>query len=298
MDMKDVKQVGVVGCGTMGATIVAAVAMRYPVIVKEVNQELVERGLKNVSQCFPALVRKNVITEVQKEVAASQISMTTDLTDLKDCQVIIDAVPDVLELKISNFAALNEICPAETVFTTTSSLVSITALAAGSGRPDRVIGTHYNNPAHLMDLVEVAPAVQTSLETVDFILKFLREGLGKTPIKCKDAPGYIVNFLFFPFLIHAVHALERGLGTVEEIDTSIRLGLGHRMGPFELMDMFGLDACKWGFEAIYGQLRDERYATPSTLVKLCEAGFLGRKTGKGWYTYDRQGKKTGMTKIG
>jgi len=297
MKIEEVKRIGIVGCGTMGATIVAAVAMKYPVVVKEINKELADKGFKSVSQCFPALVRRNVITEVQKEVAISQIRMTTDIKDLKDCQVIIDAVPDVFELKISNFADLNKICPSDTVFTTTSSLVSITALAAGSGRPDRMIGTHYNNPAHLMDLVEVAPAVQTSQETIGFIMNFLKEGLGKTPIKCKDSPGYIVNFLFFPFLVHAINALERGLGTVEEIDTAIRLGLGHRMGPFELMDMFGLDACKWGFEAIYGQLQDQRYATPSTLVKLCEAGYFGRKTGKGWYIYDEQGKKIGVTKI-
>jgi 3-hydroxybutyryl-CoA dehydrogenase len=297
MEVKDVKKVGIVGCGTMGPTIAAAVALKYPVVVKELNKELADKGFQSILQCFPALVRKNVITEVQNEVAISQISMTTDLKDLKDCQVIIDAAPDILELKISNFSDLNKICSPDTVFTTTSSLVSITALAAGSGRPDRVIGTHYNNPAHLMALVEVAPAVQTSQGTIDFIMSFLKEGLGKTPIKCKDSPGYIVNFLFFPYLIHAINALERGLGTVEEIDTAIKLGLGHRMGPFELMDMFGLDACKWGFEAIYGQLRDERYATPSTLVKLCEAGYLGRKTGKGWYIYDKQGKQTGVNKI-
>lgn len=297
MELKDVRKVGIVGCGTMGATIVAAIAPKYQVVAKEANQELADKGFKRALQCLPDLVRKNVITEVQKEVAVSQITMTTDLKDLRDCQVIIDAVPDVLELKTANFTDLSKICPPETVFTTTSSLVSITSLAAGSGRPDKVIGTHYNNPAHLMGLVEVAPAVQSSQESIDFIMRFLREGLGKTPVKCKDAPGYIVNFIFFPYLIQAINALERGLGTVEEVDTAIKLGLGHRMGPFELMDMFGLDACKWGFEAIYGKLWNERFITPNTLVKLCEAGYLGRKTGKGWYTYDEQGKKTGVNKM-
>ena len=297
MNIKDVKKVGIVGCGTMGPTIAAAVALKYSVVVKELNKELADKGFQSILQCFPALVRKNIITEVQNEVAVSQISMTTNLKDLKDCQVIIDAVPDIMELKIANFCDLNKICSPDTVFTATSSLVSITALAAGSGRPDRVIGTHYNDPAHLMALVGVAPAVQSSQDTIDFIMSFLKEGLGKTPIKCKDSPGYIVNFLFFPFLAHAVNALERGLGTVEEIDTAIKLGLGHRMGPFELMDMFGLDACKSGFESIYGQLVNERYITPTTLVKLCEAGYLGRKTGKGWYTYDKQGKQIGVTKI-
>lgn len=297
MDVKDVKKIGIIGCGTMGSTIIAAVAPKYQVVVKEVDKELAEKGLQKTLQCLPDLVKRNVITQVEKEVAISQIAMTTNLRDLKDCQVIIDAVPDVLDLKIANFAELNKICPSDTIFTTTSSLVSITALAAGSGRPDRVIGTHYNNPAHLMALVEVAPAIQSSQETIEFTMRFLKDGLGKTPIRCKDSPGFIVNFIFFPFLVHAIHALERGSGTIEEIDTAIKLGLGHRMGPFELMDMFGLDGCKWGFEAIYNQLQDERYVPPSTLVKLCEAGYLGRKTNKGWYTYDEKGKKMGATKI-
>lgn len=297
MELQDVKKVGIIGCGTMGSTIAAAVAIKYPVVVKEVNQELAEKGLERVKACFPALVRRNVITEVEKEIALSRITMTTELKDLADCQVVIDAVPDVLELKVSNLAELHKMCSPSTVFTTTSSLLSATAIAQGCGRPDRFVGTHFNNPAHLMALVEVAPAVQTSEEVVDFIMRFLRDGLGKTPIKCKDAPGFIVNFIFFPFLIRAIHALERGLGNVEEIDTAIRLGLGHRMGPFELMDMFGLDACKSGFEAIYEQLKDERYVPPTTLVKLCEAGYLGKKTGKGWYIYDEEGKKVGMTRL-
>ena len=297
MDIKDVKSVGVVGCGTMGSTIVAAIAPKYHVVVNEINKKLADKGFENITKLLPGLVRKNVITEVEMEVARSQITMTTNLKDLKDCQVIIDAVPDELDLKIANFFELNEICSKDTIFTTTSSLISITALAAGSGRPDRMIATHYNNPAHLMALVEVAPAVQTSQETIEFTMSFLKDGLGKTPIKCKDSPGYIVNYIFFPFLINAIDAFERGLGGVEEIDTAIKLGLGHRMGPFQLMDMFGLDACKWGFEAIYGQLQDERFATPSSLAKLVEAGYLGRKTGKGWYTYDEQGKQKGVTKV-
>lgn len=297
MKLEDVKKVGIIGCGVMGPTIAATVVLKYPVVVKEANKKLADKGFHSISQCFPALVKRNVITEVQKEVALSQVTLTTELADLKDCQVIIDAVPDILELKIANFTELNKVCPQDTVFTTTSSLVSITALAAGSGRPDRLIGTHFNNPAHLMNLVEVAPAVQTSEETTSFVMSFIKDGLGKTPVKCKDSPGYIVNYIFFPFLVHAVDALELGLGTVEDIDTAIRLGLGHRMGPFELMDMFGIDAMVSGLRAVYEQLHDERYAPNYRLVKLVEAGHLGRKTGKGWYTYDDRGNKTGVTKM-
>ncbi len=297
MKLEDVKKVGIVGCGAMGPTIAATIAVKYPVVVKEVNKQLADRGLKSISACFPALVKRSAITEVQQEVALSQVTMTTELKDLKDCQVIIDAVPDILDLKIANFVELNKICPPDTVLLTTSSLVSITALAAGSGRPDRVIGTHFNNPAHLMALVEVAPAVQTSEETTSFTMSFIKDGLGKTPVKCKDSPGYIVNYIFFPFLLHAVRALELGLGTVEDIDTAIKLGLGHRMGPFELMDMFGIDSMVGGPRSIYEQLNDEKYAPHYLLVKLAEAGHLGRKTGKGWYIYDEQGKITGINKL-
>jgi 3-hydroxybutyryl-CoA dehydrogenase len=295
MDTKDVKKIGILGCGIMGPTIAAAIAPKYPVIVKEVDKKLVDKGFQTISNCFPQLVRRNMLTEVQQEVALSQVTMTTELADLKDCQVVIDAVPDIMDLKISNFAELNKICSSEAVFTTT--LISITALAAGTGRPDRVIGTHFNNPAHLMALVEVAPAVQTSKETVNFMMSFLKDGLGKTPIKCKDSPGYIVNYLFFPWLIRAIKALEMGLGTVEDIDTAVRLGLGHRMGPFELMDMFGMHNNVKGFRTIYEQLHDEAYAPPPLLVKLFEAGHLGRVTGKGWYVYDEQGKKVGINEI-
>ncbi len=297
MKTEDVKKVGIVGCGVMGPTIAAAIAPKYSVLVKEVNKKLADKGFQTISQCFPALVRRNVITEVEKEVALTQITMTTELADLKDCQLIIDAVPDILDLKIANLAELNKLCSKDTVFTTTSSLVSITALAAGSGRPDRVLGTHFSNPAHLMNLVEVAPAVQTSEETTNFVMSFMKDGLGKTPIKCKDSPGYIVNYMFFPFLIRAINALELGLGTVEDIDTAMKLGLGHRMGPFELMDMFGNDANVNGFRTVYEQLHDESYAPPPRLVKLYEAGHLGRKSGKGWYVYDEQGNKIGINKM-
>ncbi len=297
MKVKDVKKVGIIGCGVMGPTIATAVALKYPVVVKELNQELADKAIQRISQCYPALVRKNVLTEVQKEVSLSQVTATTELADLKDCQVIIDAVPDILDLKVANFSELNKICPPDTVFMTTSSLLSITALAAGSGRPDRVIGTHFNNPAHLMALVEVAPALQTSPETVEFAMSFIKEGLEKAPVKCKDSPGYIVNFVFFPFLARAIEALEIGSGTVEDIDNAIRLGLGHRMGPFELMDMFGIDAMISGLNSVYSQLHDQRYAPHYLLVKLAEAGHLGRKTGRGWYVYDEQGKKAGINKM-
>lgn len=297
MEVGDVRKVGIIGCGVMGPTVAAAVAPKYPVIVKELNKKLADKGLQSISYGLSQLVRRSRITEVQKEIALSQVTMTTGLADLKDCQVVIDAVPDMMDLKISNFAELNKMCSPDAVFMTTSSLISITALAAGSGRPEKVIGTHFNNPAHLMELVEVAPAVQTSEETTSFVMSFIKDGLGKTPIKCKDSPGFIVNYLLFPWLVRAIKALEMGLGTVEDIDTAVRLGLGHRMGPFELMDMFGMHNNAHSFQKIYEQLHDEGYAPPPRLIKLFEAGHLGRMTGKGWYVYDEQGKKIGVNEM-
>jgi 3-hydroxybutyryl-CoA dehydrogenase len=291
MELKDVKKVGVVGCGAIGPTIAAAVAVKYPVMVKEMTDELCEVGRKNTLGCFPALTRKGVITEVEQEIATSRITMTTNMKDFKDCQVIIDAVPDILELKQANFAELNKICGSDTVFTTTSSLLSVTAIAAGCGRPDRFVGIHFNYPAHIMALVEVAPALQASKEVVDFIVEFLKTGLGKSPILTKDSPGFIINYVFMTFLVRAIEALESGLGTVEDIDNAIKLGLAHRMGPFELMDMFGNDSNMRAFTVLYEQFRDVRYAPPRLLSKVVEAGFLGKKVGKGWYIYDENGKK-------
>ena len=291
MELKDVKKLGVIGCGAIGPTIAAAVAIKYPVIVKEVSDELCEVGRKNTLACFPALTRKGVITEVEQEIAMSRITMTTNMKDFKDCQVIIDAVPDILDLKQTNFAELDKICGPDTVFTTTSSLLSVTAIAAGCGRPDKFVGIHFNYPAHIMALVEVAPALQASKEVVDFIIEFLKTGLGKSPILTKDSPGFIINYVFMTFLVRAIEALESGLGTVEDIDNAIKLGLAHRMGPFELMDMFGNDSNVRAFTVLYEQFHDVRYAPPRLLLKVVEAGFLGKKVGKGWYIYDENGKK-------
>lgn len=291
MELNDVKKVGILGCGAIGPTIAAAVAIKYPVVVKEVNKRLCDSGYKNILGCFPGLIRKGILTEVEQEIASTRITMTTKNDDFKECQVIIDAVPDILELKQENFNALDKICSDQTIFTTTSSLMSVTSIAAGSGRADKFVGTHFNFPAHIMALVEVAPALQASNETVTFIEKFLREGLGKKPIITKDSPGFIINYIFMTFLIRAIEALQAGLGTVEDIDNAVKMGLAHRLGPFELMDMFGNDSNLRAFTVLYEQFHDARYAPPSLLVKVVEAGFLGKKVGKGWYLYDEKGKK-------
>jgi 3-hydroxybutyryl-CoA dehydrogenase len=298
MKLNDVKKVGLIGCGVIGRTIGAAISIKYDIVIKRANERLLDEGRKGVIDCLPSLVRRNVITQVEREMAVSRITMATELEQLSDCQVIIDCTPDDFNLKVGLLSKLNKICPQETVFTTASSILSVTALASGCGRPDRMIGTHFSLPAHLMKLVEVAPAVQTSGETITFIMEFLTKGLGKVTIKTKDWPGFVVNFLAIPFLLQAVRALELGLGTAEDIDNAAKLGLGHPMGPFEMMDNSGLDSAIVSFPAIQEQLQgDPRFAIPTTLRKLYDAGFLGRKSKKGWYEYDDQGKKIGLTKL-
>lgn len=287
MKVEDVKKVGIVGCGTMGPTIVAAVSLKYDVVVKEVNQALADKAKERIAGCFPILVKRGKVTEEQKNQILSRLQVTTELEAIKDCQVIIDAVPDNLKLKGEILSSLNKMCPPETIFTTTSSILPITALAAASGRPDRMIGTHFCNPAHLMALVEVAPALQTSPQTIDFAMDFCRK-LEKSPVKCKDWPGFIVNYLLFPFLISAIKAYQNGLATPEEIDTACKLGLGHPMGPFELLDMVAIDTCIVSMDALYQQLQEERFALPPLLKRMNEAGYLGRKVGRGFYDYTKK----------
>lgn len=291
MKVEDVKKVGILGAGKMGHTIAATVSLKFPIILKvrEVGAKVTpEEAGRRLAACYPALVRRGKITEQQKEESFHRVSITSKLEDLEDCQVIIDAVPDDMNLKTELLSQLNRLCSPQAIFTTTSSILSITSLGAASGRPDRFIGTHFCIPAHMMALVEVATGLQTSPETFGFTMEFCRQ-LGKAPVKCKDRPGFIVNYLFFPYLMSAVRALEAGLGTVEEIDTAMKLGLGHPMGPFEILDMTGVDHLD-SFEAMYEQLKDERFAPPPLLYRMKDAGYIGKLSGRGFYDYNQKDK--------
>jgi 3-hydroxybutyryl-CoA dehydrogenase len=284
MKVEDVKSVGIVGCGTMGPTIAVATAMKYDTVVREISDELAEKGKNKIAKFISKLADKGKLSEEEHDACVGRVKVVVELEKLKDCQVIIDATPDKLEIKSEVLSALHEICPWNTVFTTTSSLLSITALAAASGRPDKFIGTHFSIPAHLMKLVEVAKAIQTSEETKTFMFDFLKS-LDKTPIETKDNPGLLVNWLLFPYLSAALKAYSLGLGTPEAIDTAAKLGLGFPIGPFQLMDFSGLDSCVEAFNALYEQTRDPAYTYPPILQKMVEAGYLGTKTGKGFHDY-------------
>ncbi len=291
MKVEDVKKVGILGCGVMGSGIAAIMAPKYETVIrlKESGARTTrEIALSRISRCLSTLVRKGKITEQEAQASLSQITLTTQLEDLRDCDIVIWALTEDVKLHCQLASELGEICAAKTIFMNTTTLAVITAQGAASGRPDKVVGTHFCNPAHLMELVEVFPGIETSKETLDFTIDWLRQ-LDKVPIKCKETPFLIVDNLLLPFLMRAVRMLESGVAGVEEIDTAVKLGLGHPMGPFEILDMAGLDLAA-GEEQF---AKDPAFSSPSLLTRLRDAGHLGRKTGRGFYKYDKQGKKTG-----
>jgi len=299
LKVEDVEKIGVIGCGTLGTTLAAAAAPKYRVVVKrrDISQGLGEEGLQRISQCFPSMVRRDTLKEEQIPTAISNISMTADFEDLKDCQMIFDATPDILELKTAGFTQLNKICPPDTVFLGTSACISTTLLAAGSGRPDRVMTAHFLTPVHIYTLVETVAGLQTGQETIEFVEAFLREGLAKTVARVKDTPGLIQDYFLFAYFNHAIKLLESNTATVEDIDTVIKAGFGVRLGPFELMDHLGMGSQIEANNAIYEQTLNRAFAPHPLLVKMVAAGYTGRAVGKGWYIWDKEGKKTGINEL-
>lgn len=299
MKVQDVKKIGVIGTGSLGTTLAAAAAPKYKVVVKrrDISKGLDKEALQRIDRCFPSMIKRNTLKEEQKGAALANVSITADFNDLKDCQVIFDATPDIMELKIDGFNKLNKICPQDTIFLGTSACVSTTALAAGSGRPDRVMMAHFLTPVHIYLEVETVPAIQTSQETIDFTEAFLRDGLGKIVIRVKDTPGLIQDYFLFAYFTHAIKLLNTGAATVEAIDNMVKAGFGVRLGPFELMDHMGMASQVFSQKAIYDQNNDKAFAPHPLLVKMVEAGYVGRSVGKGWYLWDEQGKKIGMNRI-
>lgn len=278
--------VGVLGAGTMG-TGIAVVAARagHRTVLRDVDDERVQRGIAGVRGFFDKSVSLGKMAPDARDAAVGNLSGTTDLGDLAGCDVVIEAIFEDLALKQETFAKLDEVCRPDTLFHTNTSTLSVTAIAAGSRRPERVVGTHYCNPAPMMKLVEVAKARQTSEEAYRRTLEFL-DGAGKTTVTTRDSPGFIVNRFLIPFENNCIKALAAGLGTVESIDRAVTLGLGYPMGPFTLLDIVGLDVHRAVSLSLYEQLRDPRFAPPPLVEQMVNAGHLGRKTGRGFYTYD------------
>jgi 3-hydroxybutyryl-CoA dehydrogenase len=280
------RTVAVLGAGTMGSGIATVTARAgHRTIMHDVDEERLKRGLDTVRGFLDKSVRLGKLAEDHAREAAARLEGTTDLAALGTADVVIEAIYEDLGAKQRLFGELDGIVGEHTLFHTNTSTLSVTAIAAGSRRPERVVGTHYCNPAPMMKLVEVADGHHTASWAHDATLEFLA-GAGKTTVVTKDRPGFIVNRFLIPWENRCIAALEAGLGTKESIDAAVRGALGHPMGPFALLDIIGLDIHQQVATRLYEQLRDPRFFPPPLVDRMVAAGDLGRKTGRGFYTYD------------
>ncbi len=280
-----IRRVGVVGCGLMGSGIVETVARGgYGVVVHELTPELLRRGLERLEASMQRAVDRGKLDAAARDGARSKIRGTTTMSDLADADLVIEAVIERMDEKKAVLRELDRLTAAGVILASNTSSLSITEMAAATGRPDLVIGMHFFNPVPVMGLVEIVRGLQTSDGTVQAARAFA-ESLGKKIVLVKDAPGFIVNRLLVPYLLDAIRALELGVASKEDIDTAIALGLNHPMGPLTLLDYVGLDTTYYIAEAMFQEFKDARYAPPPLLKQMVLAGWWGRKTGRGFYEY-------------
>ena len=280
------KKIFVIGAGTMGSGIVQAFAQKgYEVIVRDIKDEFVDRGIATINKNLSKLVAKGKVTEEFKENVLSKITGTTDLNLAADCDLVIEAAVENMEIKKDIFSQLDKICKVETILASNTSSLSITEVASVTNRPDRVIGMHFFNPATIMKLVEVIKGMATSQETFDKV-KELSFAIGKEPVEVAEAPGFVVNRILIPMINEAVGIFAEGVASVEDIDTAMKLGANHPMGPLALGDLIGLDVCLAIMDVLYNETGDTKYRAHSLLRKYVRAGWLGRKSGKGFYDYN------------
>lgn len=279
------EKIFVLGAGTMGAGIVQAFAQKgYEVIVRDIKDEFVQRGLSGINKNLSKLVSKGKITEEAKEEILSRISGTTDMNLAADCDLVVEAAIENMEIKKEIFAELDGICKKEAILASNTSSLSITEVASATSRPDKVIGMHFFNPAPVMKLVEIIRGMATSQETFDAV-KNLSLEIGKEPVEVKEAPGFVVNRILIPMINEASFILQEGIASVEDIDTAMKFGANHPMGPLALGDLIGLDVCLAIMDVLYNETGDNKYRASSTLRKYVRAGWLGRKSGRGFYNY-------------
>lgn len=279
------EKIFVIGAGTMGAGIVQAFAQKgYEVIVRDIKDEFVERGINGINKGLSKLVTKGKMTEEDKEAILERITGTTDLALAEDCDLVIEAAVENMEIKKSIFKELDEICKESTILASNTSSLSITEVASATKRADKVIGMHFFNPAPVMKLVEIIRGITTSQETFDAI-KELSVAIGKEPVEVAEAPGFVVNRILIPMINEASFILQEGIASVEDIDTAMKYGANHPMGPLALGDLVGLDVCLAIMDVLYNETGDTKYRASSILRKYVRAGYLGRKTGRGFYTY-------------
>ena len=283
--MAEINTVGVAGSGTMGAGI-AIVAARagFKTIVYDTREEALVRARKQTEGFFAKSVERGKLSEDQVEKILFGLSGTSDIAALATCDIVIEAVFEDLQVKHALLAQLNRVCPPHVLFASNTSTLSITEIAAGSGRDDRFVGMHFCLPAQLMKLVEMSPGLRTSEETFQSAWDFCK-AMGQIPVKTQDSPGFILNYFLIPFNNDAIRLVEAGVAAPADIDRAIKAGLGYAMGPLELLDLVGLDTHLLVAEALYASTHDPRAAVPALVKRMIAAGKLGRKTGEGFYKY-------------
>jgi 3-hydroxybutyryl-CoA dehydrogenase len=280
-----IAKVGVVGCGLMGGGIAQVVAQAgYATTVVEAEQALLDRGLRGIHRNLEGLVDKGRLEPAQRDAARDRLAGSVRLEDLGDADLVIEAITENPVLKKETFARLDQICPARAILASNTSSCTITELAAATKRPAQVLGLHFFNPAPVMKLVEVIRTILTGDPAFKAAWAFI-QSLGKTPVAAQDTTGFVVNRLLVPYLLEAIRLLESGVASKEDIDQAMKLGCGHPMGPFTLLDLVGLDTTMYVAEVMFQEFREPRFAPPPLLRRMVMAGHLGRKSGKGFYEH-------------
>jgi len=286
----EIRKVGVVGCGLMGSGIAQVAAMAgFPTAVREVSEELLKKGLSSIEKSLVKFVEKGQLTTEQRSQTLWRLKPTTGLDNFADCDLVIEAVSENLELKRKIFTELDGIVKPEAIFASNTSSLSITEMMTATRRAPRFLGLHFFNPVPLMKLVEVIQTVVTDPAVVKIGLDYARK-VGKTPILTKDRAGFIVNRLLVPYLLDSIRALEEGVGSIEDIDNGMKLGCNHPMGPLTLNDFVGIDTTYYIAEILFNEYREKRFAPPPLMKRMVTAGMYGRKSGKGFYDYSDPAK--------
>jgi 3-hydroxybutyryl-CoA dehydrogenase len=289
-----IEKVGVVGCGLMGSGIAQVAANAgCQVTVREVSPQLLEKGLQSIDKNLQRLVDKGTLPQAERDQVRGRLRGTTNLEDLKDCDLVIEAIIEQLPAKRELWNALDKICPKATIFASNTSSLSITEMATFTQRPDRFLGLHFFNPVPVMKLVEVIRTIATDPKVNEEVVAFALR-LGKTPVRTTDRTGFIVNRLLVPYLLDAVRALEEGVGSVEDIDNSMKLGCGHPMGPLALLDFVGNDTTYYIANIMFDEFKEKRFASPPLLKRMVLSGWNGRKAGRGFYDYSDPAKPKPM----